>query len=79
MNAEPPTGKKEDKEGKSPNNYLRYSGLGLQMLVSIVAGFFLGQFLDNFLETNNPWFTIAFIFIFFLGSMVLLIKQISSK
>ncbi|MDN5212671.1 AtpZ/AtpI family protein [Fulvivirgaceae bacterium BMA12] len=57
-------------------NYARYSGLGFQLLVSLLLGFFIGQKLDHWVGTKNPWFTISLIFLAFFASMVYLIKKL---
>ncbi len=71
--------KPEEKIKKASNaykNYAKYSGLGFQIVLSLLAGFFLGQQLDKWLNTSNPWFTILMVFVFFAGSMVFLIKKL---
>ncbi len=68
--------KKIKKASNAYKNYAKYSGLGFQIVLSLLAGFFLGQQLDKWLNTTNPWFTIIMVFVFFAGSMVFLIKQL---
>ncbi|MBL3657746.1 AtpZ/AtpI family protein [Fulvivirga sediminis] len=36
---------------KQYNNYIKYSGMAMQMAVSIYAGHWLGEFIDE--KTNN--------------------------
>ncbi|MCG8319455.1 MAG: AtpZ/AtpI family protein [Cytophagales bacterium] len=73
----------EQKPGKKKSNqlknYAKYSGLGFQLLVSLLLGFFAGQKLDAWAGTQNPWFTIIFIFLSFFGSMVYLVKKLPKQ
>ena len=68
-----------DNKNQWMKTYARYSGLGLQLLMSILLGFFLGQQVDKWLGLETPWFTILFIFIFFLASMFYLVKSLFKK
>lgn len=54
------TPKKNEKPKKSerPNEFLRYSGMATQMAVVILAGVWLGQWLDN--DREFPLFTLIF-------------------
>ncbi len=51
---------KEEKKKKQLNNYAKYSSLGIQMLVIILAGVFGGIKLDEFLAWEFPVFTVVF-------------------
>ncbi len=42
------------------SNYAKFSALGLQMIIIIVAGVFGGFYLDDYLGLNIPVFTLAF-------------------
>lgn len=59
--------------------YAKYSGLGFQILISLILGFFAGQKLDEWVGNKNPWFTILLIFISFFGAMVYLIKKLPKQ
>ena len=50
----------KEKPKKQLNNYAKYSGLGLQMLVIILAGVFGGIKLDELLDWGFPVFTVIF-------------------
>ena len=39
-------------------NYLRYSGIGFQIVGAVLIGVFSGQWLDKHFETNNNIFTL---------------------
>ncbi len=51
--------KELDQKKKQVNNYAKYTGLGIQMLVIIGAGVFGGYYLDVWLENNFPVFLIV--------------------
>lgn len=66
------------KEPEKPiNAFLKYSGLGLQMLVTIGVGAWLGYKLDQYLELKFPVFLITFIFLFFGGIMYQLYRSLN--
>jgi F0F1-type ATP synthase assembly protein I len=50
--------KDPNKKKQQLNNYARYTGLGIQMLVIIGAGVFGGYYLDTWLENSIPVFLI---------------------
>jgi len=49
---------KPNKKKKQLNNYVKYTSLGIQMLVIIGAGVFGGYYLDTWLENSFPVFLI---------------------
>jgi putative Ca2+/H+ antiporter (TMEM165/GDT1 family) len=66
-------------ENKSPNKYIRYAGAGMQMLVTIAAGVFLGTWLDEKFTMQTPWFTIACSMFFIFAGMYLFIKGLPKE
>ena len=52
-----PTNKSEKKPKKLPD-YAKYSGMGLQMLVIMLAGVFGGKYLDKLVAPPFPVFTL---------------------
>ena len=46
-----------DKQKKQLKDLAKYSGLSFQMLAIILAGVFGGIKLDEYLDTEKPWFT----------------------
>ena len=45
---------------KQRNKFLKYTGLAFQLGLTILVFTFLGGWLDDKYQTNDPWFTIAF-------------------
>jgi putative Ca2+/H+ antiporter (TMEM165/GDT1 family) len=66
-------------DDKSPNKYLPYIGAGMQMLVTITFGVFLGRWLDEFFAMHTPWFTIGCSLFFIFGGMYLFIKGLPKE
>lgn len=62
---------------KQPNSFIKYSGLGLQMLVTLGVGAWLGLKLDQYLELKYPVFLITFVFVLFGGVMVQLYRNLN--
>jgi F0F1-type ATP synthase assembly protein I len=62
-------------ENKEPqNNFLKYSSLGLQLVVTIGVAAWGGLWLDRYLKFEFPVFLIAFVFLAFGGTMVQLYR-----
>lgn len=66
-----------DENKKQSNSFIKYSGLGLQMLVTLGVGAWLGLKLDQYLELKYPVFLITFIFVLFAGLMVMLYRNLN--
>jgi hypothetical protein len=69
----------EDDKKKPVNNFLRFSGLGLQMMVSIGLGAWLGMKLDQYLQLKFPVFLLTFVFAIFGGLMYQLYRSLNNK
>ncbi|WP_242922065.1 AtpZ/AtpI family protein [Pontibacter liquoris] len=59
--------------------YLRYSGLAFQMIGAMVLAAFAGMKLDDYFQTQNPWFTIVLLLLAVVASMVLVILSLNKK
>jgi F0F1-type ATP synthase assembly protein I len=59
------------------NSYLKYSSLGIQLLLSIGIAAWLGYKLDLYLGNRIPGFLITFTLLAFLGNMVRLYRSIN--
>ena len=62
-----------------PNQYLKYSGMVFQLFVLLAVGAWLGQYLDEKLNTPDPYFTILLILLFTAGFFYKLVKDLSQK
>jgi len=60
-----------------PNNYLKYSGLGLQILLTIAVAGWLGYRLDTYLGWKFPVFMVLFGFAAFGGTIYQLYRTIN--
>jgi len=68
--------KKADKK-KKVDSYLKYSGLAFQMAGVIFISLYVGQLLDERLNTPKPYITMLFMIVFFSAFMYKLIKDLS--
>jgi len=64
---------------KPSNRYLRYSGLGIQLLATLAAGGWLGYVLDQALHLRFPFFLLLFVFLTFGGVIYQLYRTISKE
>jgi F0F1-type ATP synthase assembly protein I len=67
----------KDNKEKPVNTFLKYSGLGLQMMVSIGIGAWLGLKLDRYFELKFPVFLLMFVFLIFGGLMFQLYRSLN--
>jgi ATP synthase protein I len=51
-------------------NYIKYSGLGFQILVTVLIGVFAGQWLDKHFHVKNNLFTILLSLIMIIVAMI---------
>jgi putative Ca2+/H+ antiporter (TMEM165/GDT1 family) len=63
-------------QNNSPNKFAKYAGAGFQMLATIGAGVFLGNYLDEKFMMKTPWFTIGCSMFFIFAGMYLFIKSL---
>lgn len=67
----------KDDNNKPANTFLKFSGLGLQMLISIGVGAWLGMKLDQYLELKFPVFLLTFVFLIFGALMYQLYRSLN--
>jgi F0F1-type ATP synthase assembly protein I len=65
------------KKPKRSNDFLKYSGLGLQMLATIGVAAWLGLLLDRYLQFQFPLFLLLFVMLAFGGSIYQLYRSIN--
>lgn len=68
----------KDKKDTS-NTFLKYSGLGLQLLISIGLAAWIGLKLDIYFELKFPAFLLLLVFVAFAGSMYLLYRSLNKE
>lgn len=61
------------------NNYLRYSGLGLQLLLTIAVCGWLGYKLDQYVGNKYPLFMLLLGFLGFVGIMYKIYRSINRQ
>jgi len=59
--------------------YARYSSLGIQMIVIILAGAFGGRELDNYLNREFPIFTVSLTILFTIGATIYGMRELFKK
>ena len=64
------------KSQKPSNSFIKYSSLGLQLVVAIGAAAWLGHWLDGKLNLEFPAFLISFVFIMFGGMIYQLYRSL---
>ena len=57
---------KSDNKKEQPNNYLKYSGIGFQIMAIVGVGFFIGYEIDKRMGNSKPYFSalVSVLFVF---------------
>jgi len=71
--------KTNNQRKKQLNNYAKYSSIGIQMLVIILAGVFGGYKLDQWLELSFPVFTIVLSLLSVVLAIYTVVKDLLKK
>jgi len=66
-----------EKKNKQPNNYVRYSGFGFQILGALLIAVWAGQKLDNYYHSELNLFTIVLSLLAIAASLYQLFKMIN--
>jgi len=61
------------------NQYLKYGGMAIQLFVLLGVAAWLGQKLDAWLHTPDPYFTILLILLFTAAFFYKLVKELNQK
>lgn len=69
----------KEKPGKPANDYARYSGIGFQMLFTILASVYAGTRLDKWLAMKFPAFTLVLTLGGVAMSMYIVIREFTRK
>lgn len=67
----------DKKKPKQFNTYIKYSGLAMQLVITIGVAGWLGHKLDNYLDLNFPLFILIFTISSFTGVLFLLYQSIN--
>jgi ATP synthase protein I len=67
---------KEPNEGKS---FVKYSGIGMQLLATIAFGVWLGMKLDTYMGNKQPWGAISLSMIFLVGALYNFIRSVTNN
>lgn len=68
--------KKKLPQKKPLNKFIRLSGVGLQIGISIYLASYFGKKIDAFYQNEKNYITLIFIMIAFLGSLISLMVQL---
>lgn len=66
----------DDKKIKQPSSFLRYSSLGVELVVTLCVAAWLGRWLDEKYNVEKGLFTIFLLVFAVIGSMYRLIKSL---
>lgn len=69
--------RKSSKKSKQPNNFLRLTGIGIQMGVTIFLGAYFGKWLDHKYPADKKWFTIGLTMLAVAISLYNVLKQVN--
>jgi ATP synthase protein I len=64
---------------KQVNPYLKYSGMGFQLIAALCLGAWLGDWLDKKIENQTPYFTIALLLLFLASVLTSIIRDLSRE
>jgi hypothetical protein len=67
----------KEKRKKLPDDYIRWSGLAFKMMATILAGFWGGRKLDQWIKPRFPIFTLSLGLGAFALSFYSLIKEVT--
>ena len=76
--ANPPRPSNHNHKQKPFNTYLKYSGLAIQMAVTIGAMAWLGYKIDQWLDLSYPIFLLIFVMVGFAGSLYSLVRSLNN-
>lgn len=70
---------KEERKTEGVNQYLKFSGMGMQMAITIALFAWLGTFLDKKFETDKPLWTAGLSLLGVFAGLYLMFKQLPKK
>ena len=69
---------KSTEKQKQPNNFLRFSGFGIQIVVTLCLAAWVGLKLDTYFGLKIPVFLIILLLTALGGTLYIFIRQVSS-
>ncbi len=70
---------KEERKTEGVNQYLKFSGMGMQMAITIGLFAWLGTFLDKKFQTDQPLWTAGLSLLGVFAGLYLMLKQLPKK
>ena len=70
---------KDERKTEGVNQYLKFSGMGMQMAITIALFAWLGTFLDKKFETDKPLWTAGLSLLGVFSGLYLMLKQLPKK
>lgn len=70
---------KKEEIRKGAQSYMKYSGMAIQMGVIILAGTYLGTWLDERFQTKTPWFTVGLALFSIFAALYVTLKDLFVK
>ena len=70
---------KQEPKTKNVNNFLKFSGMGIQMALTIAIFAGIGYWLDGKTETKQPYWTAAMSLIGVFGGIFSVIRQLPKE
>ncbi len=67
------------KAKKTINPYLKYSGMGFQLIAALCFGAWLGNLLDEYMQNQTPYFTLALLLFFLSATLFVIIRDLSKE
>ncbi|HYG39915.1 MAG TPA: AtpZ/AtpI family protein [Cytophagales bacterium] len=79
MEKDPKIPQKNQSPKKQLNNYIKYSGLGFQMIGAIILTGWIGSVIDSKMGTTNNIWTLVFMLLGVVASIFLLIRSVTKE
>ncbi len=68
--------KSESNKKRTNNSYVKYSGMAMQMGLTVLIGTFIGQKIDEYYATDKPYFTILLALLAVSAALYLTLKDL---
>lgn len=59
--------------------WITYFALGIELAFSVIAGIILGHYIDRWIGTQTPWFTIMGIIVGMIAGFSILVRMTKKK